>query len=230
MKIFKVFGSELNYEEIIQIDGAFSVTHINYNESPLFNGKSSKDIARLSRKNSLSKEDKIENVLDYLYDFDGTEKDYKLNDRIELWKIFWLEYINAFDKLVEIIPKSIVTINVGRQAIEIGLKYLLLKKTGRVEKTHELHTLCNQLFLECEINEDYMNDVKKFFELYCKYIEGGNDEYFRYPEYKSNKYFAGNRLDVEWLSYNFSLILLKLVHYADLDNEFNEEIKVEYIL
>ena len=206
MKIFKVFGSELNYEEIIQIDGAFSVTHINYNESPLFNSKSSKDIARLSRKNSLSKEDKIENVLDYLYDFDGTEKDYKLNDRIELWKIFWLEYINAFDKLVEIIPKSIVAINVGRQAIEIGLKYLLLKKTGRVEKTHELHTLCNQLFLECEINEDYMNDVKNFFELYCKYIEGGNDEYFRYPEYKSNKYFAGNRLNVEWLSYNFSLI------------------------
>ena len=88
MKIFKVFGSELNYEEIIQIDGAFSVCHINYNETPLFNGKSSKDIAILSRKNSLSKEDKIENVLDYLYDFDGTEKDYKLNDRIELWKIF----------------------------------------------------------------------------------------------------------------------------------------------
>ena len=49
-------------------------------------------------------------------------------------------------KLVEIIPKSIVTINVRRQAIEIGLKYLLLKKIGRVEKTHELHTLCNQSF------------------------------------------------------------------------------------
>ena len=42
-------------------------------------------------------------------------------------------------------------------------------------------------FLECEINEDCKNDVKKFFELYCKYIEGGNDEYFRYQEYKSNK-------------------------------------------
>ena len=70
-----------------------------------------------------------------------------------------------------------------------------------------------------ERTEDYMNDLNDFFELYCNYIEGGFDEYFRYPEYKSNKYFAGNRLDIEWLSYNFSLILLKLVHYADLDNE-----------
>lgn len=219
MEIFKVFGSKLKYEDRIQIDGAFSVSHINCNETPLFNGKSSKDIARLSRKNSLSKEDEIENVLDYLDGFDGTEKDYKLNDRIELWKMFWLEHITSFDKLIEIMPKSIVTINIGRQAIEIGLKYLLLKKTGGVEKTHKLDTLCNQLFLEYEINEDYMNDLKDFFELYCNYIEGGFDEYFRYPEYKSNKYFAGNRLEIEWLSYNFSLILLKLIHYVDLDNE-----------
>lgn len=52
-----------------------------------------------------------------------------------------------------------------------------------------------------------------------KYIEGGNPEYFRYPEYKSSQYFAGNCLDAKWLSYNFALILLKLLHLADLEKE-----------
>lgn len=42
---------------------------------------------------------------------------------------------------------------------------------------------------------------------------------YRYPEYKSSQYFAGNCLDAKWLSYNFALILLKLLHLADLEKE-----------
>lgn len=36
---------------------------------------------------------------------------------------------------------------------------------------------------------------------------------------KSSQYFAGNCLDAKWLSYNFALILLKLLHLADLEKE-----------
>lgn len=34
--------------------------------------------------------------------------------------------------------------------------------------------------------------------------------------YSRKRYFAGNRLDIEWLSYNFALILLKLLQFANL--------------
>ena len=62
-----------------------------------------------------------------------------------------------------------------------------------------------------------MEYVDRFCELFCQYIEGGNSEYFRYPEFRNNEFFAGNRLDIEWLSYNFAMILLKLIHFAGLD-------------
>ena len=37
MAIFKTLGDELSYKDILQCDGAFSVIHVNYNKSPLFN-------------------------------------------------------------------------------------------------------------------------------------------------------------------------------------------------
>lgn len=62
MNIFKTLGNEISYKDIIQLDGAFSVTHINYGKSSIFNKMSSKDFANKSRKNSISCKDKIENV------------------------------------------------------------------------------------------------------------------------------------------------------------------------
>lgn len=56
-----------------------------------------------------------------------------------------------------------------------------------------------------------MGEIPDFCNCYSKMLEGDNVEYFRYPEYSRKRYFAGNRLDIEWLSYNFALILLKLV-------------------
>jgi len=219
MNIFKNFGNELSYKDIIQLDGAFSVAHINYGKSPIFNGINSKDITKSSRKNSLSAKEKIEDVIGCIESFDGTEKNFKKTDRILLWENYWLEYIIAFDKLVEILPNSIVTIYLGRQAIEIGLKYLLLKNSGKIAKTHDLKELADLLYSKYIINDDYMEYVDIFCEKYCKYIEGGNVEYFRFPEYKENKFFAGNSLDIKWLSYNFTLILLKLIHFANLDDK-----------
>lgn len=219
MNIFKTFENELSYKDVLQLDGAFSVAHVNYDKSSIFNGVDSKDMAKNSRKNSLSSKEKIEDVIGCIYSFDGTEKNFKKDDRISLWKNYWLEYINAFDKLTDSLPSSVVTIYVGRQAIEIGLKYLLLKKTGQITKKHDLQELSDLLYLEYNINDSYMDDVDTFCKMFCKYIEGGNAEYFRFPEYKENTYFAGNCLDIQWLSYNFALIILKLIHFADLEAE-----------
>lgn len=150
------------------------------------------------------------------------KKDFKQKDRISLWKNYLLEYINAFNKLTDSLPNSIVTIYIGRQAIEIGLKYLLLIKTGQIQKEHDLGKLSKLLHLKYTIVDTYMNYVDNFCEAFCNYIEGGNAEYFRFPEYKGNTYFSGNKSDIKWISYNLALIILKLVHFADLDDEFKE--------
>ena len=69
----------------------------------------------------------------------------KKEDKILLWENYWLEYINAFDNLINILPNSIVTVYVGRHTIEIGIKYLLLKKIGYVKNEHNLGILSNLL-------------------------------------------------------------------------------------
>ena len=219
MKFFKIFGTRLSYKDTLQIDAAFSTAHINYGESPIFNGFDSKTLAKNSRKDSLPYNEKIADVTGNLELFDGTEKGLKEDDKLSLWKSYWMEYINAFDKLSSLLPKSIVTTNIGRHAIEIGFKFLLLKKNGHIPLTHNLEKLSSLLFNEYKINDSYMQLVDVFCKKYCKYIEGGNPEYFRYPEYKKNKYFAGNNLDIRWLTYNYALIILKLLHFSGLDIE-----------
>lgn len=219
MNHFKAWGTGLSYKDILQVDGAFSVAHKNYGKSPIFNEINSRDLIKGSKKDSLSLEEKITDITEFIETFDGTEKDLKKDGRLSLWKSYWMEYINAFDKLADSLPNSVVTINVGRQAIEIGFKYLLLKKTEQINATHDLGKLSGLLFKEYKICNDYMKWVDVFCEKFCKYIEGGNAEYFRYPEYKKGKYFAGNCLDIGWLIYNFALIILKLLHFANLDLE-----------
>ena len=221
MNIFKTFGGKLNYKDIIQLDGAFSVAHINYGKSPIFNKINSKEFSYDSRKNSISCKDKIENINECICSFNGTEQNIKNDDRILLWENYWLEYINTFDNLIKSLPDSVVTAYIGRHAIEIGIKYLLLKKTNHIKNEHDLGLLSNLLFTEYSIKDDYMEYINEFCEFFCKYIEGGNSEYFRYPDYKKNTFFAGNNLDIKWISYNLSLIILKLIHFADLEAKFN---------
>lgn len=222
MKIFKKIGDNLSYKDRLQLDGAYSVCHINYGKAPLFNKNDGKNITKNSRKNSLSKKEKIDDVIENIYSFNGTEKGLKKNDRIELWKNYFIEYVNAFDNLIDSLPKSVVTIYVGRQAIEIGFKYLLLKKTENIVTGHDLKKLSDCLYSEYDINDNYMDNLDKFCEFFSKYIEGENVEYFRFPEYKENNFFAGNRLDIEWLSFNLALVILKLIHFAELDDEFKK--------
>lgn len=221
MNIFKTFGRKLSYKDIMQLDGAFSVAHINYGKSPIFNKVNSKGFTENSRKNSVSCKDKIENLSEYLYAFNGTGQNVKIDDRVLLWENYWLEYINAFDNLIKSLPNSVVTVYVGRHAVEIGMKYLLLKKTNHIKNEHDLGILSDLLFTEYNIKDDYMEYINEFCEFFCKYIEGENSEYFRYPDYKKNTFFAGNNLDIEWILYNLSLIILKLIHFADLEAKFN---------
>ena len=140
MEFLRAQGYKLSYKDVLQLDGAFSAAHINYGKSPEFNGVDSKNVAKNSRKNSISSKNHIEDIFEALNSFNGTEKDFKKADRIELWKNYWLGYVNAFDKLTNILPKSIVTAYTGRQAIELGFKYLLVQKDVKEGelKTHDL--------------------------------------------------------------------------------------------
>ena len=52
MNVFKELGKDLNYKDILQVDGAFSACHINYGKSLKLNGADSKNMAQNSRKNS----------------------------------------------------------------------------------------------------------------------------------------------------------------------------------
>ena len=150
--------------------------------------------------------------------FNGVENDFKKADRIVLWEKYWLEYTNAFEHLTEVLPKSVTTAYMGRQAIELGFKYLLLRKdvSDKEFRTHNLKELADLMWVKYSIEESYMGEIPDFCNCYSKMLEGDNVEYFRYPEYSRKRYFAGNRLDIEWLSYNFALILLKLLQFANL--------------
>ena len=64
MKPFSSFGGNLRYTDILQLDGAFSVAHINYGKSPEFNGHDERRLAHGSRSTSVSAASKLENVFD----------------------------------------------------------------------------------------------------------------------------------------------------------------------
>ena len=223
--LFSSFGQSLNYTDLLQLDGAFAAAHINYGESPEFNGVRGEKIAFNSGKGSLSAAEHVDDVVACLRSFDGTGTDFKKADREAIWKSYWLEYINAFDKLAASLPKSIATAYVGRQSIEIGFKYLLLIKNETFHKTHDLGELSKEFFVSYSISEQYLEGIESFCENYCSCVEGGYSEFFRFPEYKGSSYFAGNQIDISWLTYNFALILLKLMHFSGLDKEFVEPMK-----
>ena len=214
MKVFKSF--DIDYDDIIQLDGASPFAHKMYSSSSLFHGIDGQETSEKRSDYKLS-EKMTEDIINLFVSSDTTEKNIKEKDRIELWKEYWLEYIFAFDKMIEVLPNSIVTAFVGRQAIEIGLKYLLLKKGAQIIKTHDIGKLSEQLFIVYNIHDDYMEWVDDYCKAYHSYIEGGFAEYYRYPEYNNNSFFGGDFLDIYWLSFNAALVLTKLVHFSGMD-------------
>lgn len=77
----------------------------------------------------------------------------------------------AFDRLCGILPDSVVTIYVGRHAIELGFKYLLLKKAGKIETTHDLGELAELVFEEYDIKDNYMNYVDHFVKCFVSMLK-----------------------------------------------------------
>ena len=143
-ELFWGWGGDIDYKDPLQLDGAFSEAHKNYGKSPIFNNCVSSNFASSSRNGSVSSVSKMNDVCESIRDFDGTEKE-------RLWKMYWLEYINAFDKLTVELPHSVVTSYIGRQAIELGIKYILLIKTSSFPQTHDLAALSEKLFAECRM-------------------------------------------------------------------------------
>lgn len=161
MTLFKIFGEDFNYKDIIQLDGAFYAIHKNYGKALMFHKANAKYIPNDKRKVNLSSKEKIKNI-NSLHSINGVEQNLKKDNRILLWENYWLEYINTFNSLINILPNSIVKIFVGRQAIEIGFKYLLLKKTGQIIKEHSLGILSNLLFEKYNIKDNYMDYISDF--------------------------------------------------------------------
>lgn len=65
MELFQSFGNDISYKDILQLDGAFAATHINYGKSPIFNGEDSQNLALSSRRNSLSSSKQLDDVLNH---------------------------------------------------------------------------------------------------------------------------------------------------------------------
>ena len=38
MNLFKKYGSNISYKDILEADGAYATCHVNYGKSPVFNG------------------------------------------------------------------------------------------------------------------------------------------------------------------------------------------------
>lgn len=46
MNLFKKYGSNISYKDILEADGAYATCHVNYGKSPVFNGISGRDIVK----------------------------------------------------------------------------------------------------------------------------------------------------------------------------------------
>ena len=213
-----IFSSlDIDYKDVIQLDGSYPLFHKMSDSSPVFHGIDGQKIL-IKTNGYKSSEEMIEDNIDLFDAGDAIEKNIIESDRKSLWKEYWLEYIFAFDKMIGVLPNSIVTAFIGRQAIEIGLKYLLLNKGLQFDRTHDIGKLSEQVFMQYNIHDEYMEWVVEYCKNFHSYIEGGFVEYFRFPEYNNNSYFGGGGLDINWLSYNAAVVLVKLIHFSGLDD------------
>ena len=96
MGIIDKFENKEPYHTIdcIQLDAAFEKFHRNYDQNPLFNGKKLSDFNFNILKNEFIIHKK--NFEDDSYR--GTTKRYSKKDKLELWKCYFDEYINSFNK------------------------------------------------------------------------------------------------------------------------------------
>lgn len=213
---------KIDYQCGFQLDGTDPVLHANYKRTPILNNTKLSDLPfpQIKKKLSAFKYPGLDIYHpDFEHKFLDLINDCDCDNRLKLWECFWLDYYKAFDSMAYINEFSIVSTYLGRHATELGLKYLILKEKDKIPPTHNLEDLARELISD-KLNEyPYFNDVTTFLRLYEAHIEGGRPEYFRYPEYKNDGFFAGINLDISWINEEIAIVLLKLIHYAGLDQE-----------
>ena len=67
-------------------------------------------------------------VLDSIRKFNGADKRIIKLQIESICGKYWFDYIEAFDKSTKVMPDSVVTVYIGRHAIELGLKYLIMER------------------------------------------------------------------------------------------------------
>lgn len=133
--------------------------------------------------------------------------------QMALWRDYWLEYTDAFDKLQAISPDSLAAVFIGRHAVELGLKYLLIKRSGALFKTHALGKLAHELLLSGFSKEtECMSDIVAFCEHFSESMESDDSECFCFPEDQDSRRSVRGHLDNRWICLNLTLVLLKLHH------------------
>ena len=72
-----------------------------------------------------------------------------------------------------------------------------------------------------------IDDIKEMSDLICgKAAVGGN--YNSTRDNKGSTFFAGNQLSISWISYNFKLIILKLMHFAGIPRTDSMDVELSY--
>jgi len=69
----RIRSGELSHTDILQLDGAFAAAHINYGNSPVFNGNSAGNLKNNTMRHHISNKDDIEDIISKTKPFDGTE-------------------------------------------------------------------------------------------------------------------------------------------------------------
>lgn len=215
----------ITYKDDFCLDQSFPSYHVNYNNSPLFNGRRIDQAGLTSLEATIPSEgfnSEKHDVMEFALSYDDLAKSCDPQDLLELWKAEWLEYFKAFDKLACQLRESIVSLFLGRHALELGFKYLRLKQLKAISFTHNLAKLSSGVFDNSDFESDSLGCILSYLDYYQAYIEGNTPEYFRYPEYKKDGkpvYFGGIHLSINAIIQDIALANLKLIHFAGLDKE-----------
>lgn len=86
MSLFTSFGGKLDYRDILQVDGALYSAHVKYGKTPIFNGKNTKAAIHTPEKRRLTSEGHPGDYGERNELIDGTNRDLKKADQVELWK------------------------------------------------------------------------------------------------------------------------------------------------
>ena len=90
------------YKDILQIDGAFAEAHLFYHKTPVFDGVNATSIVEGLDENRIINEIDSKSTRNNFDRFRGTFEEYNVSERLELWKRYFKEYANAFNKFCSV--------------------------------------------------------------------------------------------------------------------------------